>query len=139
MKVSKVLADEQAREKTAPKMPDIDLDAGKFIQQKHGAYEIAQIQCTGDYVAIAPFQRSKLTEGGIIVPDQANVKPDTGLIVGFGENVGNLSVGQYVKFIPKHKAADLTGEFPFYGKVEIAVYKLASIIAILPQLPVRQV
>lgn len=139
MKKSKMLVETEAQEESSSKMPDIDIDSDKFIQQKDGFYEVDPIRCTGDYVAIAPFRRNVMTEGGIVVPTQVDARPDTGLIVGLGQNHGDLMVGQHVKFIPKHKAADLTGEFPFYGKAEVAVYKLASIVAILLQVPARQI
>lgn len=138
MKKSQMLAEAEAQEKSSStRMPDIDIDFEKFIQQKDGFYEVDPIRCTGDYVAIAPFRRNVVTEGGIVVPTQVDARPDTGLIVGLGENIGNLQLGQHVKFIPKHKAADLTGEFPFYDKAEIAVYKLVSVVAILPQVEAK--
>lgn len=136
MKKSKLLAEEEAREASAPKMFETDVDEHKFIQEYAGAYRIEPIQCNGDYVAIAPFPRQGVTEGGIVVPHQADVPPDTGLVVGLGTDTGVLEIGQHVKFIAKHKAADLTGEFSFYEKAEIAVYKLASIVAVLPSIQV---
>lgn len=138
MKQSRMLAQEEA-EVSAAKMPVLGIDVDKFIKAKDGFYDIELIQCTGDYVAIAPLHRSEVTEGGIVVPGQAGVNPDDGLIVGLGDNVGKLSLGQHVKFIPRHKAADLTGAFPFYGNAEISVYKVASVVAILPPVEARQV
>jgi len=142
MKQSKILADEEVQQKKVSRMPDIGVDDDKFIQTKNEAYEVLPIKCTGDYVAIAPLQRSRITGGGIVVPSQVDSLPDVGLIVGLGENMDgrthpHIQLGLRVKFIPRHKAADLTGEYPFYNKAEIAVYKVASIVAILPQVPVR--
>jgi len=136
MKQSKLLAEEEAKEKPAL-VPALGVDADKFIRPDDGYYKIRPIQCVGDYVAIAPFPRNEVTGGGIVVP--VGERPDTGLIVGLGENPGQLlTLGQHVKFIPKHKAADLTGEFPDYGKAEIAIYKVASVVAVLPPVDARQ-
>jgi co-chaperonin GroES (HSP10) len=144
MKQSKTLAAEESVD--AGKMPELDTDADKYIRPKDGPgcqpgidrfYEVEPIQCTGDYVAIAPLYRGEVTEGGIVVPGQADVLPDTGIIVGLGDNVGDiLKVGQHVKFVPRHMAAELTGEIPFYGKATIAIYKAASVVAVLPQMRV---
>ena len=139
MKKSKLLAASEAVDGVLSRVPDLDGDADKFIQLRNGVYEVEEIQCTGDYVAIAPFPRSGVTEGGIVVPMQADALSDIGLVVGLGTETGNLLLGERVKFIPRHKAADLTEQFEVYGKAEIAIYKLASIVAILPNVPVRQV
>lgn len=138
MKQSRMLAQEEA-EVSAAKMPVLGIDVDKFIKIKDGVYDVELIKCTGDYVAIAPFPRNEVSEGGIVMPGQSNTSPDNGLIVGLGDNIGQLSLGQHVKFIPRHKAADLTGEFPFYGDAEISVYKAASVVAILPPVEARQV
>jgi len=134
MKQSKSLAAEEAAKATS--MTPTVGPTGKYIQSDNGSYYVYPIQCTGDYVAIAPFRHDNVTKGGIVVPEEANSQPDTGIVVGVGENVGIIKPGQHVKFIPRHKAADLTGEYPFYKDVEIAVYKAASVVAILPPLPV---
>lgn len=133
MKQSKLLAEAEATSPRQTMMPSIDADDHKFIQQQDGVYRVYPITCFGDYIAIAPFQRQKMTSGGIVVPSEADVRPDTGLIVGLGVNIAELVLGLHVKFIPKHQAADLTGEYPAYGDAQIAVYKAGSIIAILPQ------
>lgn len=138
MKQSKLLAEEEDKPRQTI-IPPLDADDHKFIQQLDGAYRVYPITCFGDYVAIAPFQRQKITSGGIVVPGEADAKPDTGLIVGLGENLRELEIGLHVKFIPRHQAADLTGEYPAYGDAQISVYKAASVIAILPRVNVVRI
>jgi len=138
MKKSKLLAEQEATQQSVSKMPDLEADASKFIQpDSTGVYRVQEVNVLGDYVAIAPLRRASQTEGGIIVAGMANEPPDTGIVVGKGDVVGNLLVGQHVKFIPKHKAADLTENLAFYNGAQIAVYKLASVIAILDNLKVE--
>jgi len=139
MKQSKTLAAAEKEQRSTGKMPELGVDLDKFIGMTNGFFKVSPIQCYGDYVAIAPFPRSEITEGGIVVPGQADVRPDTGIIVGLGEHPGKIKLGEHVKFVPHHKVADLTGEFPFYGGVEIAVYKTASVVATLPQVKAKMV
>lgn len=139
MKKSKLLAEQEAAQQSTAKVPDLEADVGKFIQpDADGTYRIKAVNVLGDYVAIAPLRPASETAGGIIVAG-ATEPPDTGIVVGVGSQVtvGGIAVGHHVKFIPKHKATNLTDNLPFYKGAEIAVYKLASVIAILDNLQVE--
>ena len=102
-----------------------------YIQPVDGVYKILPINCTGDYVAIAPLQRPQLTEGGIAIPSEQQSNPDIGIILGLGPEVEDCSVGDVVKFITKFKAASLTEDIPFYGRYEINVFKEVNVVAVL--------
>jgi hypothetical protein len=113
----------------------VDTESKYLVPAADGKIHIKAIKVSSEYVVIAPVARER--QGIIITP---NADTNIGLIVGWGVMVPEqckqeFPLGTVVRFAGT-PVAELTGEFSFYGNVQIFLLRYTSILAAVSSIDV---
>jgi hypothetical protein len=84
---------------------------------------LAPVQCLNEFVAILPYFHTSST---IHLPGEG-LKSDEGLVVGVGELVTNVKVGDAVKYSVKHITAPLVFDSGSYKDLKIVLVNHRSL------------
>ena len=85
--------------------------------------KLAPIQCLNEFVALLPYFQTSST---IHLPGEG-LKSDEGLVVGVGDQVHNVQVGDVVKYSTKHIAHVMAVENGPYKDLKIVLLSVKSL------------
>jgi hypothetical protein len=85
--------------------------------------KLAPIQCLNEFVALLPYYQTSST---IHLPGEG-LKSDEGLVIGVGDQVHNVQVGDVVKYSTKHIAHTMSVENGAYKDLKIILLSVKSL------------
>jgi len=91
--------------------------------KKIDASKMEPIQCLNEFVALLPYYQTSST---IHLPGEG-LKSDEGLIIGVGDQVTNVQVGDVVKYSTKHIAHTMSVDNGPYKDLKIVLLSVKSL------------
>lgn len=132
MKQSEVMVkDEQTKTSSLDARASLfQQDSDLFVlPDNDGVYNLREVDCRNDYIAIVPLMPKSATDTGIVIPN-SDTTPTMGIVIGKDAKYDNLPFGAIVKF-GGVTPIDLTDTFDFYGSKIVVAIRYQNIYCVI--------